>query len=311
MTHHPLTGQSLLVHCSELREGFPPLTTRAPKTAQTLPRSPCLQPERLPAASHGSLTGTGAAAMPEQSNKAPSRAPQLRFGLVDVMGRESQRTDLPLGSQQATQSCCSCPAPLRVPSVPALDGHGSEVHLLDEPAREAASAPRPPTITSCHGKAGTAQPSPAPQPREVGETGSAQERRGTHSFDWDNAKSTELRGRQGEAAQPCVPREAIPKPRVPQDNNKPGPTLSCCLSHPPSSPLCLLFRHLPPPGQAAVVVVGHDIVAGEILLRLHEAAALVVLVRSRFDDVAKAEDKATGTIPPSSAPHRHEVSAAP
>lgn len=158
-----------------------------------------------------------------------------------------------------------------------------------------------PTITSCHGKAGTAQPSPAPQPREVGETGSAQEHRGTHSFDWDNAKSTELRGRQGEAAQPCVPREAIPKPRVPQDNNKPGPMLSCCLSHPPSSPLCLLFRHLPPPGQAAVVVVGHDIVAGEILLRLHEAAALVVLVRSRFDDVAKAEDKATGTIPPSSA----------
>lgn len=102
--------------------------------------------------------------MPEQSNKAPSRAPQLRFGLVDVMGRESQRTDLPLGSQQATQSCCSCPAPLRVPSVPALDGHGSEVHLLDEPAREAASAPRPPPSPPAMAKQGLLSPALHPSP---------------------------------------------------------------------------------------------------------------------------------------------------
>lgn len=46
----------------------------------------------------------------------------------------SDRTDLPLGSQQAPQSRSSRPVPLRVASVPALDGHGSQVHLLDEPA---------------------------------------------------------------------------------------------------------------------------------------------------------------------------------
>lgn len=45
-------------------------------------------------------------------------------------------TNLPPGSQQAPQSRRSCLVPLRVAAVPALDGDGGEVHLLDEPAKK-------------------------------------------------------------------------------------------------------------------------------------------------------------------------------
>lgn len=74
-------------------------------------------------------------------------------------------TDLLLGCQQALQAGCSSSAPLCLVPVPALDGDGSLVHLVDKPAQKADSGPRQalcPTI-----QLGPRRPSWAEKPADV------------------------------------------------------------------------------------------------------------------------------------------------
>lgn len=131
-------------------------------------------------------------------------------------------TNLPPGSQQAPQSRRSCLVPLRVAAVPALDGDGGEVHLLDEPAK----------------KRGQRQPhSLTAPPASLPGSGRPFWGAGTHSFDHPGVQSG-FRSRGSQRSPPA----ALRTPR--QLRSAPGARAQPHLSA--SSSVTSLLRGSPP-----------------------------------------------------------------
>lgn len=160
--------------------------------------------------------------------------------------------------------------------------------------------PRGPPTPPRHHHTAAAWPRRHPQPRSLARQG---------HFGGGLIPLTTTRERRAESGagkakhNPSAAASALSEPGAPRDTARPALSPTPCSCPFPSasraaSPLCLLLGHLLPAGQAAVVVAGRDVVAGEILLRLHQAAAaFAVLVRGGFDDVARAENKALGLQP--------------
>lgn len=90
----------------------------------------------------------------------PCTAETPRFS-PGARGVAHTHTDLSLGCQQVLQVGGVVSAPLRLKPVPALDGDGSLVHLVDKPGQRADSGP-------LRSQVDEQQPPPAPQKAQQG-----------------------------------------------------------------------------------------------------------------------------------------------